>query len=104
MGSSGHKESFLDRLQNKWAESTTTQKRKIRKVNIPAGKSITAEDVLGENQREGPQPSTSRGPSAKNKFSRRVNRRNKKGCQSSSEIESLIYCVPEIGSYEDAFL
>jgi hypothetical protein len=52
MESSGHKESlrssFLDQLQNKWAESTTTQKRKRRKVHILAGKSITDEDGLGE--------------------------------------------------------
>jgi hypothetical protein len=75
MESSGHKESlsssFLDQLQNKQAESTTTRKQKRRKDHIPAGKSITAEDVLGENQCEGPQPSTSRGPSAKNKFSKK---------------------------------
>jgi hypothetical protein len=49
----------------------TTQKRKRRKVQISAGKSMTAEDVLGENQREGPQLSTSRGPSTKNKFSKK---------------------------------
>jgi hypothetical protein len=40
--------SFLDQLRNKWAESTTAQKRKRREVHIPAGKSITEEDVLGE--------------------------------------------------------
>jgi hypothetical protein len=52
MESSGHKESlsssFLDQLQNKRAESTTTKKRKRREVRIPAGKSVTADDVLGE--------------------------------------------------------
>jgi hypothetical protein len=40
--------SFLDQLQNKWTESTTTQKRKRREVYILAGKNITEEDVLGE--------------------------------------------------------
>jgi hypothetical protein len=55
---SGHKESlsscFLDPLQNKWAESTTALKRKRRKVHIPAGKSITEKDVLGELTRRAP--------------------------------------------------
>jgi hypothetical protein len=52
MESSGHKESlgsnFCDQLQNKCAESTTTLKRKRRKVHILAGKTITEEYVLGE--------------------------------------------------------
>jgi hypothetical protein len=80
MESSEHKESlsssFIDQLQNKRTESTTTQRRKRRKVHIPAGKSITA----------------------KNKFSKKG--KQKKG----SENESLIYREPEIESYEDEFL
>jgi hypothetical protein len=46
------------------------------KVNIPAGKSIAADDLLGENQCKGPQSSTSRGHSAKNKFSKKGKQKN----------------------------
>jgi hypothetical protein len=78
--------SFLDQVQNERAKSTTTQRRKRRKFNIPAGKSNTAEGVLGENQHVGLRPSTSRGPSAKNKFSKKGIRKKEEGSESDCGV------------------
>jgi hypothetical protein len=44
---------------------------------------MTAEDVLGENQREGRQPSTSRGLQQRKYSVRRIKRRKKKGYKTS---------------------
>jgi hypothetical protein len=53
---------------------------------------------------KGPNRQLQEGLRQRTNLVRKVNRRRKKGFESSSENESLIYRVPETETYEDAFL